>query len=147
MVRAHSVVTVLALTAVAALSACYPFEPKMYAACEEALKDTLRSPTSYRRISLMSSERPISMDEYLADERSPIVKELLKKSGGNPVRSVAIIEYDASNAFGAMLRGTAECSYDSLNGDISKASAISVKINGKTLTDRMVDSIKRQHDR
>lgn len=63
------------------------------------------------------------------------------------MRSVAVFEFDAANVYGTPIRGLAECAYDTLDGDPKLASAFTVKVNGKTTTDRLLEAVERRRGR
>ncbi|MBC7280011.1 hypothetical protein [Hoeflea sp.] len=125
-----------------------PLEPALYAKCEDVLKRRLKSPSSYKRVKMWPSEKSLSAEQYavekpdMADSSYGLKKLADIESGAlKPVLRQVLIEYDAQNGFGAAIRGAAKCSYvaDSSNDRIL---GIMVRINGKTHTDWLVESIR-----
>ncbi len=105
----------LAIGTLAILCAsCAPTESKLVAACEEVLKQRLRSPSGYTRIKLTE--------------------------GAQAQTSILFIEYDAPNAFGTAVRGLAKCEYDVPSGGGTEVSISNVRIDGKTRSQWMIDS-------
>lgn len=91
--------------------------PRLLAKCEEVVTGALRSPSEYRRISV--------------DDRS----------AENQLRLV--IAYDAPNGFGAMVRGTADCRYESRDGTDRAADLNNIEINGRNGFDWMLNGPPR----
>lgn len=96
-------------------------------ACEEALKDMLRAPATYRRVSVDASSEELSS------------RTLDHKTGA--VRHTAWFEYDAANGFGALLRGSSTCTYDTVGGRGWKADAYSVRVDGLTKLERIAKAL------
>jgi hypothetical protein len=128
----------------AALAGCWSSDSKFVQSCEELLKETLRSPSTYRRVGVVERREPIPLEDYLAAQKdSEAVKRLYRQQGTQPVRILAAIEYDAANAYGTPVRGAAVCHYDSTDGDASRIPTDLVRINGKTRTDMLVDRARQ----
>lgn len=126
------------------LDGCDPASP-LIAACEAALKERLVAPATYRRIRVTKApDELVPAEEYFEKSGdSPAVVAALRASGQQPMRRRAIIEYDAENRIGVPLRGIVECSYDALGKEeLDRVTASSVRVNGKTITDYMIDAIK-----
>lgn len=79
------------------LAGCDVLQYKGLAQCEAAIKDQLRSPSTYKRI----------------DVRDQLVVE---RGQGLKVRRFEI-DYDADNAFGAPIRADAVCEFEAKSGD------------------------------
>jgi hypothetical protein len=114
-------------------------------ACEEFLKDSLRSPSTYRRIGVSTYDRPIN-----AEARAQLREEEERSARENPdwaavrrqldadtpaterpvetLREV-FIEYDAENAFGAPIRGAQRCGFILRNGNLSSSSSLRTKLS------------------
>jgi hypothetical protein len=111
-----------------------PFDSAFLKACEEVIKDTLRSPSTYRRIQATETSEKISVDEYFNGEGryvSDADRALQKQFHDHAVRSKALFEYDAANLYGTPLRLTSTCTYVSFDGDTSRANASVVKIESR----------------
>jgi hypothetical protein len=74
------------------LSGCNTAEDSAVRACETFIKERLRSPSTYKKIS----------DDGLGPSF---------KSDGRDVKMV-VIEYDAANAYGTPIRGTQQCLFE-----------------------------------
>ncbi|WCA60301.1 hypothetical protein G6M16_007230 [Agrobacterium tumefaciens] len=125
--------------------------PKLVTVCEDVLKERLRSPSTYKRIEVTDAEDKIlSRDEYLMRMRDDGVSSAEMQANlrsfddgrDKPTIFRRFISYDASNAYGVPVRGTTECEYLSSRGDESSVSKFSVRVNGKTGTEWIIDSIK-----
>jgi hypothetical protein len=125
------------------IAACNPFESRHVKACEAALKDTLRSPSTYQQIRVTERTETIPIEKYLADEKNEAVRQVYLRQYKQAVRSLVYFEFDAANAYGTPIRGFSEYSYDTIDGDISRVSELMVKIDGKTKTDRLVDAVRQ----
>ncbi|MGD9476105.1 hypothetical protein [Shinella sp. G-2] len=128
----------------AVLTGCKPFGSQVLTACEDAIKQRLRSPTSYDRVSLRETEEQISRREdvvfkfrrqgYSAEETAVFMKEV--DAAPEKVTLYAkTIEYDAKNAFGAPLRNRTTCEYFTIDGKEDAALASNVTLDGKSLAE------------
>lgn len=124
------------------VAGCDLFESRFISACEAALKDTLRAPSAYRRIDVTETSENISIDEFLAGE-DDAVGDFYRRSYDHAVRLMAIFEFDAANAHGTPLRLFAKCTYDTVDGDDKYAGDYTVRIDGKTKSDRIREAIDR----
>lgn len=130
------------------LSACNPFEDKMTSACEEAIKQRLAAPATYKRISVSSQVEPISradLEHSLLDvskERRNL--ELMRFDEGSriPKRHTRIIVSDAANGFGVPIRATSACTYVSPD-DKPDPSWVLVEIDGKTNTQWAISRMQK----
>lgn len=115
----------------ATVSGCNPFEPRLYGVCEDALKEQLRSPSTYERVRLTARDEQISAEAYEIGAGNPLTRaaRTVLQQGAIPHRHVVIIEYDAVNAYGTPVRGAAECIHYSLTGDSKNASRYSISLN------------------
>lgn len=114
----------------------------MLSACEEAIKLRLKAPSSYARFSFTESQQPIRTRdaiEYrlkyeMGIEEPSRSAYLADFAGGklDPVAFKMVIEYDAQNSFGALLRASAVCDFFDLNGKEAAASPMTVRIDGDT---------------
>lgn len=121
-----------------------PLTSRMVKACEAALKDTLLAPATYRRVSASESTDPISLEEYAAARGETAVAEFDRQRYDHAFRSTVRLDYDAANAFGTPLRLSSLCTYDTLDGDASRAHERLVRIDGKTRTDRLIEAVQTQ---
>jgi len=123
--------------------------PPLTKACEAAIKQHLRSPSGYHRVSVSSSEKTLTLDDYkqaaLQQLRNAptdaayqqgyaqLEKELnvMRFAKQTPVVHSLDIEYDAPNAYGAIVRGRTHCSYTAYSGagaDLSAVQSFQVKL-------------------
>ena len=143
-------------------------------ACVEALKKRLKSPSSFALIEKTDVSKEISISneeekalrarfsELLAkdkektlasEEKLELARMSLKIAGLNDVKHgrgegekllSLIIEYDAHNGFGVLIRSTQRCEYNAPLGTFSSyADHDDVLINGKTYTDWLIEQVKR----
>lgn len=125
------------------LSACNPFESKVTKLCEDIIIDQLRSPSGYQRISVKEIEEDIPVDQYIAyyeqDGRSiskdlgEIARIALKHSDRQPKKYTVIIEYDAPNGYGALIRGLDMCEY--VSGGAYNPNVFNVYMDGQNKYD------------
>lgn len=88
------------------------------AVCEEYLKSTLKSPSSYKRAkaSISDSRLPAAYwSEKLAGESAEL-REMLADATARSIQEggqrTVIAEYDADNSFGASIRGIGMCKFE-----------------------------------
>lgn len=135
---------------VLALSGCDRTKSDFVAACESAIKDTLRSPSGYKQIKVDYSTTELNYETYIQyigkEEASKLYKsqiESLKSGENNPVVLHALVEFDAPNAYGTAVRAVNRCEYVLMSKD-QKVIAPLIKVNGKTMTDRLADLVREQ---
>lgn len=129
-------VAISALCAVS-LAACAPSaDGKLVAACEEVLKGRLLSPSGYARISWSASDRPMSSEEYrdryVAVRGSSIPVDISIAGTVDHTLNSGVLEYDAPNQYGALIRHSATCDLDTSDPrdfDLSSAK-YNVQVNG-----------------
>lgn len=110
---------VFASTALLPLAGCDWFGDAFVDACEDVLKERLKSPSSYKRISTFESSQLLDEREYAEylttrGESEAVQEWAMKefKSGSiKPTNFSILIEYDADNSYGAAIRGYATCTY------------------------------------
>jgi hypothetical protein len=143
------------LLLLALLAGC---DSEMVAACEDVIKDRLKSPSSYQRVAVRERASEVEIDRYRilrimenANEKSETVRKANRilldyeledmRSGKKPLAKelVATFEYDAANAFGVLIRGYAECKFISAG---TKPSGYNVQVDGSTQTDWLVNRMK-----
>lgn len=123
-------------------------DSRLVAACETALLDRLKAPSTYARVSATESSEPIRLADYYVDAFSrngmpgAAEQELNRRVHDHATRWTVLIEYDAANGFGTPIRGVSACTYSSLDGGTKGVSALLVKIDGKTKTQWLVEALK-----
>lgn len=98
--------------------------------CEKFLKEGLKSPSSYKRVSVDAFDRPLSLSNFqneTGQRVSQFDRPLLMNNSNAKMRQV-IIAYDADNSFGTAIRGTQVCAFKvftdkSLDADKVEAAA------------------------
>lgn len=107
------------------------------AACEEALKEGLIAPSTFHLVKLTQRMDRITFDELLAEFDSENVKKLMRATATrDPIRMVALIEYEAMNAHGVPLRLKSKCTYETARDsdvDLEEAKGL-VKIDGRYIS-------------
>ena len=93
-------------------------------ACEAFIKEGLRSPSSYSRVSVIKGVEPISIEE-LQKLRPPSSFDKLLK--GDRSLHLVSIEYDADNAYGTSIRGVEVCAFEMRNGELPDSTMIDLK--------------------
>jgi hypothetical protein len=98
-----------------------PFASRFVHTCDEAIKERLAVPSSYQRLSVDESRRTITYDEFLTDPLRRAVAEATRKvtvqvARVPPVQYVALIDYQAQDSVGAIIRESATCTFNSLDG-------------------------------
>jgi hypothetical protein len=79
------------------------------AACEAYLLETLKSPSSYKRVSFTVVDTTVSKEMLAAAKGGADIDKTLAGIATNPgIREVAL-DYDADNSFGSNLRGGTAC--------------------------------------
>lgn len=138
------IVTMLLLWSGSCSAGGFPF----VAACEEVIKSRLIAPSTYHRIKLTEDREPITLDQLVAGLDDDNVKKFFRQTATRePVRQVALIEYDAMNAHGVPLRGKSSCTYDSATDfdlDVDQAKRL-VKVDG-SYSFRDEFTLKRRSD-
>jgi hypothetical protein len=92
------------------------------AACEEFLKGGLRSPATYRKVSVRTYDAPITKQQATAigarvyDNRPLTLRKVF-------------IDYDADNAYGTPVRGIEMCAFVLLEGKLPDAGSLRTKVS------------------
>lgn len=97
------------------------------AACETFIQGALRSPSTYKRISLGQSDRAVAVVDYNA------YKGLNASAGDNPAVRTVSISYDSANAFGTPIRGNQQCDFllrDSTSNKFESEPSVSATLAG-----------------
>jgi hypothetical protein len=145
-------VPVACFFAILALTGCSSDEGKFFDLCEKAIKESLRSPSGYKRISKEVEAKALSVDEFLkknyTDQGKDIAKEqtesqrrLFESGAVKPAEFTALVEYDAPNAYGTLVRERVYCTHLSSNGKVEYVTSGSIKVNGKSANDRLSDFV------
>lgn len=124
-----AVVVVAVVLSANCKAAGFPF----VSACEAALKERLVAPSTYRRIKVTEGREQITFDELLAGFGENAKKLMRVSATREPVRMVAIFEYDAMSANGVALRLKTRCTYETASDpdfDVDTARGL-VKIDGE----------------
>jgi hypothetical protein len=148
-IRRFAVGLAAAWTILSATS-CSALDSPMIVACEIALKKTLLSPSTFHRINIVETQETLTFEQYEAANPgdSPNVRAALRQAAKQPPSRLTIFfEYDAANAYGTQIRSASKCSYDDRKGDGSSASEHSVRIDGMTTTERLIEQVKRLHSK
>lgn len=144
---------VFLVPALVTLSGCSYFDPPLLRACEEVLLERLRSPSLYKRIKYSERQEDLSIDAWVAIERSQagsvdsVIKadeQDLRKENRSPSRYVGLLTYDAPNSYGTPIRSTALCEHTtpSEKNDVTRHSVV---VDGKTSLEWMTDALKQDH--
>ncbi|TPK18057.1 hypothetical protein [Mesorhizobium sp. B2-5-7] len=115
------------------------FDDGLTKSCEEALRQRLKAPSQYKRVRIVRDTKDMTRDEFVAyldgsREDESVRKFHLKSFDAKNIQPQTLslaIEYDAPNSFGTVLRGYADCRYESTYGK-DPISYLFVKIDGKT---------------
>lgn len=155
-----------ALLAVAAVgSAYYLFAPDEYRpltmksdfeqfciACEDVLKERLKSPSSYLRLDCQGPyTEQASQSDYLEHEKlypwSEVPDYTKEKIGQSELFiTTAYLEYEAANGFGASIRGLEACTADHLRSEsLAKAIRFSgPNVGGFDKSGWIIDQLRSQ---
>ncbi|MGD9918002.1 MAG: hypothetical protein AB7U46_08275 [Paenirhodobacter sp.] len=118
-------------------------DPKLVQICEGLVKDRLRSPSTYRRIKVTQYSEAVSLEKARALDPKMTQTEVraITEGRAKPTNFQVFITFEAANAFGTPVSGLSLCEYYSAFGDDTYASKFSVKIDGKTSTDWLIEGI------
>jgi hypothetical protein len=113
-----------------------PFTSPFVQTCGRAIKERLAVPSSYQAISVDESRRTITYDEFFTDPLRAGVSEATRRAmvqvaRGPPVQYVALIDYQAQDSIGAIIRERATCIFNSLDGSDAPGRAYMVMIDGE----------------
>jgi len=93
-------------------------EDRLADLCEEMLVERLVSPSTYERIEADIEKKPLDRSSWLERVNATGDSDFLYRqamrmrlSSQDPDLTVVLIEYDAGNAFGGLIRATAQCEY------------------------------------
>jgi hypothetical protein len=113
-----------------------PFTSPFVQTCGRAIKERLAVPSTYQPISVDESRRTLTYDEFFTDPLRAGVSEATKKvmvqvARVPPVQYVALIDYQAQDSIGAIIRERATCTFNSLEGSDAPRRAYAVMIDGE----------------
>ncbi|MEK9278116.1 hypothetical protein MTR72_00485 [Bradyrhizobium sp. ISRA442] len=112
-----------------------PFTSQSVQTCEKAIQERLADPSSFQRIGVEESRRSITFDEFFTDRfravSEPTRKAMIEAARVAPIQYVALIDYQAHDSIGAIIRERATCTYYSLDGSDAPTRTSWVKIDGE----------------
>ena len=112
-----------------------PFTSQSVQTCEKAIKERLVAPSTYQRIGVDESRRTITFAEFFADPLRAVPestrKFMVEVARVPPVQYVALIDYQAQDSIGAIIRERATCTFYSLDGSDAPTRTYWVKIDGE----------------
>jgi hypothetical protein len=112
-----------------------PFTSQFVQICEKAIKQRLVVPSTYERIGVDESRRTITFDEFFTDPMRAVSeatrKAMVQIARVPPVQYVALIDYQAQDSIGAIIRERATCTFNSLDGSDAPTRTYWVKIDGE----------------
>lgn len=135
----------------------------LLAKCEEVLLDRLRSPATYNRVNATDVERTVALqNDYLyANDKRRALNQIEKNRRDAELKRLhdqkvdrfqatphdklsLYIDYDAANAFGTPLRGTARCEAFVLKGRaLRDVSMLDPRVDGYTSFEWALDQIEK----
>ena len=112
-----------------------PFASQFVLTCEKAIEERLVVPPTYQRIGVDESRSVITFDEFFTDPMravsEPTRKAMVQAARVPPVQYVALIDYQAHDFIGALIRERATCTFNSLDGSDAPTRPYLVKIDGE----------------
>ena len=121
-----------------------PLTSQFVQTCEKAIKERLVVPPTYQRIGVDESRRTITFAEFFAVPFRAVPEStrnaMVQRARVLPVQYVALIEYQAQDSIGAIIRERATCTFNSLQGNDAPTSPSWVKIDGEY----NIEWVKRQ---
>jgi len=116
-----------------------PFTSQFVQTCENAIKQRLAVSSTYQRVCVEESRRTLSFDEFFTDPMrnvpESVRKSMIQAARVPPVQYVALIDYQAQDFIGAIIRERATCTFNSLEGTDAPTRTYWVKIDGEYNTD------------
>ncbi|WP_315758348.1 MULTISPECIES: hypothetical protein [unclassified Bradyrhizobium] len=138
--RTKLVIAALLIFGVVVLGQAYlrgypPFTSRFVQTCDRAIKERLVVPSTYERISVDESRKTITFDEFFEDPIRPASeaarKAMVQVARASPVQYVALIDYQAQDPIGAIIRERATCTFNSLDGSDMPERTGWVQIDGE----------------
>ena len=112
-----------------------PFTSQFVQTCEKAVQERLAVPRTYQRVGVDESRKTATFDEFFADRfrdaPESIRKAQVQRARVLPVQYIALIEYQAQDSIGAIVRGRATCTFISLEGSDAPSRPHWVKIDNE----------------
>ncbi|MCA1512502.1 hypothetical protein [Bradyrhizobium sp. NBAIM01] len=112
-----------------------PFTSQFVQTCEKAIQERLTDPSTYQRIDLEDSRRTITWDEFFAEPERAVPEStrrfMMQSARHQPVQYEAVIDYQAQDSVGAIMRERASCTFNSLTGSDAPTRTFWVKIDGE----------------
>ena len=112
-----------------------PLTPQFVQTCEKAIEERLVVPSTYQRIGVDESRRTITFAEFFADPFRAVPEStrnaMVQRARVLPVQYVALIEYQAQDSIGAIIRERATCTFNSLEGTDAPTRTLWVKIDSE----------------
>ena len=112
-----------------------PFTSQSVQTCEKAIKERLVVPSTYQRIDVDESRRTITFAEFFADPFRAVPEStrnaMVQAARVLPVQYVALIDYQAQDSIGAIIRERATCTFNSLDGSDAPTRTYWVKIDSE----------------
>jgi hypothetical protein len=112
-----------------------PFTSQFVQTCEKAIEERLVAQSTYQRIGVDESRRTITFDEFFTDPMRAVPestrKAMTEVARVPPVQYVALIDYQAQDSIGAIIRERATCTFYSLDGSDAPTRTYWVKIDGE----------------
>lgn len=129
-------------------------EAQFLTACDGAMKDRLKSPSTYARVSANFRHETMQIGDYVDLKNKAIASllpsqdtsgrraklyadqiQLAKDGKTAPTQTSALISYDVENSFGANIRASFDCNYIDDDGKDMRFNSSWVMIDGETLLD------------
>ena len=112
-----------------------PFTSQFVQTCEKAIKERLAVPSTYQRISADEPRITIAWDEFFTEPERSVSeatrKAMIQVARMPPVQYVALVNYQAQDSMGAIIRESATCTFNSLDGSDAPGRTGWVKIDGE----------------
>lgn len=112
-----------------------PLTSQFVQTCDRAIKERLAVPSTYERTSVDESRKTITFDAFFTDPlraaSEATRKAMVQVARVSPVQYVALIDYQAQDAAGAIIRERATCTFNSLDGSDMPERTYWVQIDGE----------------
>lgn len=121
------------------------FDSPLVTACEELITNRLRSPSTYHRIEISEYEEPIptaDLGQYFDENQiSRTGRSLVEDRVYTPTNFKVFVRYEAANAYGTPVANLSLCERATLSGDLGRVYSSTVKIDGKTETEWLIEAV------
>ena len=112
-----------------------PFTSRFVQTCEKAIKERLAVSSTYQRIGANESRKTMAWDEFFAEPERSVFEAtrnaMIQAARVPPVQYVALINYQAQDTMGAIIRESVTCTFNSLDGSDAPTRTYMVKIDGE----------------